>query len=111
MKRSFNQYTDAELLTLDNETINDAIRIESIERGIKPPITLSEALRTSEWRGYQLPAEEAAVYQLNTRDDSYSSFQHSGIAYLSEDRAKAAMEGIVVIDENRYGKGGPIIKV
>ena len=51
--KPFSQLTRNETLDLTNEELNDAIRLEAIDRGIKPPITLSEALRRSEWRGYK----------------------------------------------------------
>lgn len=102
MPRSFNQYTDAELLMLDNDTINDAIRIEAIERGVEPPITLSEALRKSEWRGYARPAEAVAIFELCV-DGKYSSLHCSGIGYLDEAKANAALEGIVFVEEITYG--------
>lgn len=89
MKKSFNNYTDSELLALDNETINDAIRIAAIERGIAPPMTLSEALHKSEWRGYVKPAEFVAVWEICI-EGRYSSNTATGLCYLSEETAMAA---------------------
>jgi hypothetical protein len=109
MKKAFSKYTNEELLTLTNEQLNDAIRIEAIERGIQPPITLSEALRRSEFVGYQLPAEAVSVFEICTQNDGYSSVSPTGVAYFSEEKAKAALDGLVTVDENRYGKGGPRI--
>jgi hypothetical protein len=106
MSKSFNQHTDAELLGLDNETINDAIRIEAIGRGLQPPIPLSDAIRKSEWRGYTRPAESITVFEIYT-SGKYSTPSASGIAYLDEAKAMAALDGILSIDENTYGKGGP----
>ena len=104
MKKSFNQYTDTELLTLDNETVNDAIRIESIERGIQPPITLSERIRKSEWRGYKQPVEAIAIFEIMTKkDSSYSSTTATGIGYLDESKAIAALDGMMEIEEVTYG--------
>lgn len=102
MTRSFNQYTDSELLALDNETINDAIRIESIERGVEPPITLSEAIRKSEWRGYQKPAEAVTVYEICT-SGQYSQIRCSGFGFLDESKAMSTLDGIVAIEEIGYG--------
>ena len=48
MSKRFAEYTDAELIGINNETLNIAIRVEAIQRGIKPPITISEALRQFE---------------------------------------------------------------
>lgn len=111
MTKRFNDYTNEELLQISNEDYNIAVRIEAIQRGVQPPVTLSEALRSSEWRGYQLPAEHTAVYEVCVKEDAYSSLRATGVAYLSENRATAALSGLVVVDENRYGKSGPIIKV
>jgi hypothetical protein len=101
MKR-FNDYTDTELLTLDNDTFNIAVRVEAIERGIKPPVPLSEALRTSEWKGYQHPGDAAAVWEI-VRPDRYSSVEGSGVAYLTEAAALKAIEGAVSIRNETYG--------
>lgn len=101
MKR-FNDYTDAELIGLDNATFNDAMRLEAIARGVKPPIPLSEALRSSEWHGYQCPGDAAAVYEI-VRPDKYSSVEGSGVAYLSEAAALKAIEGAVSIRNETYG--------
>lgn len=106
MKRSFNQYTDSELLTLDNETINDAIRLEAVERGIAPPMTLSEAITRSEWRGYTRPVQYVAVFEIYTTS-KYSTATATGMGYLDEAKAMAALDGLVSIDQNQYGAGGP----
>lgn len=106
MKKSFNQYTDSELLGLDNETINDAIRIEAIERGIAPPMTLSEAITKSEWRGYTKPAQHVVAWEIYTMG-KYSSPTPTGMAYLDEQKAMAALDGLCAIDQNQYGAGGP----
>lgn len=102
MKR-FNDYTDAELLGLDNATFNDAVRLEAIARGVKPPIPLSEALRSSEWRGYQCPGDAAAVWEIMA-PNQYSSATGSGIAYHTEERAQQALAGAVSIRYESYGK-------
>lgn len=106
--RTFSQYTDSELLQLDNEAINTAIRLEAIDRGIQPPIPISEGLRKSEWRGYQLPAEHVEVFEICTKDGHYSNVGASGIAYLTEERAKAAIEGVVYLDRP-YNKSPRIV--
>lgn len=95
MKR-FNDYTDAELLGLDNETLNIAIRVEAIQRGVKPPITISEALRQTEWRGYEKPAEGIKVYRLR------QGWHTSEFGWLDESKAHAALEGLVKIEKLNY---------
>ena len=93
-------------MTLDNETINDAIRIEAIERGIAPPMTLSEAITKSEWRGYSKPEQFVVAWEIYV-SGKYSSPTATGMAYLDEAKAQAALDGLVSIDQNQYGKGGP----
>jgi hypothetical protein len=94
--KSFNQLTDSEVLNLSNEDLNDSIRLEAIDRGIKPPITLSEALRRSEWRGYTKPAEAIKVWTLKV------GYHSSNFGFLDEQLAAKALEGMVCIEENSY---------
>lgn len=94
--KPFNKLTDSEVLNLSNEDLNDAIRLEAIERCIKPPITISEALRRSEWRGYQKPAEAIKVFRL--RQGWYTT----DFGWLDESKAQAALEGLVKIEKVNY---------
>ena len=96
MSKPFSSYTDAELVGIDKETLNIAIRVEAINRGIKPPITISEALRRSEWVGYQKPAEAIKVYRIRL------GYHDSPFAWLDESKAQAALEGMVHIESVGY---------
>jgi hypothetical protein len=98
MSKRFADYTDAELIGIDNETLNIAIRVEAIQRGIKPPITISEALRRSEWIGYQKPAEAIKVFRLR------SGYNASEFGWLDEAKAQAALDGLVKIDAIGYSE-------
>lgn len=95
VKRFFD-YADAELLKLTNEQLCDAIRIEAIQRGINPPITLPEALRRSEWRGYSKPAEAIKVFALK------AGYLQSNFGWLDEDLAHRAADGMIVIENNSW---------
>lgn len=101
MKRA-SEYTETELLSLSNEEFNDAIRREAIYAGIKIPVAYSEALRTSEFKGYTAPAEGLRVYEI-MRPGQYRETEPCGLAYLSEERARAALEGAVGIYHDAYG--------
>ena len=101
--KPFNQLTDSEVLNLSNEDLNDAILLEAINRGIQPPITLSEALRRSEWRGYTKPAEAIKVVSFKI------GYHSSNFAFLDEKLAEKALEGMICIDENSYSY--PKIKI
>lgn len=90
MSKRFNDYTDAELLGIDNDTINIAIRVEAIQRGVKPPITLSDALKQSEWRGYQKPGNAIRVWAIDG-----GGYGRLDFGWLDESKATAALEGVV----------------
>ena len=94
--KAFSQLSRTEILNLTNEELNDSIRLEAIERSIKPPITLSEALRRSEWRGYQKPAEAIKVFRL--RQGWYTT----DFGWLDEAKAVAALDGLVKIEKIGY---------
>jgi len=94
--KSFFQLSRNEIINLTNEELNDSIRLEAIERSIKPPITLSEALRRSEWRGYQKPAEAIKVFRL--RHGWYTT----DFGWLDEAKAIAALDGLVKIEKVNY---------
>ena len=94
--KSFFQLSRNEIIDLTNEELNDSIRLEAIERSIKPPITLSEALRRSEWRGYQKPAEAIKVFRL--RQGWYTT----DFGWLDEAKAIAALDGLVKIEKIGY---------
>ena len=96
MSKRFAAYTDAELLAITNEDLNTAIRVEAIERGIAPPITISEALSASEWRGYQLPPECVRVYGIlaGCRDFEFG--------WLTQESAEAALKGAVRIERSGW---------
>lgn len=96
--KPFNALTDTEVLGLSNEDLNDAIRLEAIDRGIQPPITLSEALRRSEWRGFQKPAEAIKVFRIR------QGYSQSDFGWLDEAKAHAALEGAVRIEKVHYNR-------
>jgi len=100
--KPFSQLSRNEILDLTNEELNDAIRLEAIERGIKPPITLSEALRRSEWRGYQRPAEAIKVFCIR------SGYHRSEFAWLDEAKAQAALDGLVKVEKTYNPEGDKI---
>lgn len=99
--RKFTGYTDDEVLALNNDQLDTAIRLEAIDRGIAPPIKLSEALRKSEWQGFEQPTDGITVFQIVLRDQ-YNR-RETGMAFLDEDRAKACLSGCLSLYETGYG--------
>lgn len=94
--KPFSQLTRNETIDLTNEELNDAIRLEAIERGIKPPVPISEALRRSEWRGYQKPAEAIKVFRLR------QGYYTTDFGWLDETKAQAALDGLIKIEKVNY---------
>tara|TARA_R110000868_G_C10573042_1_gene737932 strand:- start:27 stop:626 length:600 start_codon:yes stop_codon:yes gene_type:complete len=101
--KPFFQLSRNETIDLTNEELNDAIRLEAIERSIKPPVTLSEALSRSEWRGYTKPAEAIKVFTLKI------GYHSSNFGFLDEKLAERALEGMVCVEENSYSN--PSLKI
>lgn len=96
MSKRFSELSDEALIDITNEELDVAIRIEAIERGIKPPITLSDALKRSEWRGFQFHGDSLEVFEITCE------YHNSGIGYLDKASAERALQGMVRIEYSTY---------
>lgn len=94
--KAYYRYSESERAALDDAQLNDAIRIEAIERGMVPPITLPESLQKQEFVGYKVPAKSVPVYI------ACSNEHDEGAAYLDESKAIAALDGIIHIESSGY---------
>ena len=104
--KPFHQLTNEEILALDNAQLTDAIRLGALDRGIEIPITLPDALRTSEWRGYEQPVSCVRLYC-----PFAGSYDEPRAGYLSQEEAEKALRGLVVIGSTyRGGKSAPCIQ-
>lgn len=104
--KPFHQLTNEEILSLDNAQLTDAIRLGALDRGIEIPITLPDALRTSEWRGYEQPVSCVRIYCPFS-----GGYNDPTMGYLSHAEAETALRGLVVIGSTyRSGKSIPCIK-
>jgi len=104
--KPFHQLTNEEILSLDNAQLTDAIRVGALDRGIEIPITLPDALRTSEWRGYEQPASCVRIYCPFS-----GGYSDPTMGYLSQAEAETALRGLVVLGSTyRSGKSIPCIK-
>lgn len=95
MKR-FSELSDDELVSLSHDDLNTSIRIEAINRGIAPPIPLSEDIARQQAISYQFRDGATRVYRLA------ASYHRSQFGYLNENDAKSAMCGAVLLDESGY---------
>lgn len=96
--KSFYQLTDDEVAQLTEQALQDAIRLEAIERGIKVPVGLPSEIANHERLGFRYPAEAQIVYAI-----SEGGYSQPAYGYLTRDRALAAIEGVVKIG-TRYLK-------
>jgi len=96
--KAFYQLTDDEVAQLTEQALQDAIRLEAIERGIKVPVGLPSDIVNSGFLGFRYPAEAQVAYGVCV--DSYNTPNYG---YLSRELAEAAMEGVVKIG-TRYTK-------
>lgn len=104
--KPFHQLTNEEVLNLDNAQLTDAIRIGALDRGIEIPITLPDALRSSEWRGYEQPSSCVRLYCPFS-----GSYDEPRMGYLSQTEAETAMRGLVILGSTyRGGKPALCIK-
>ena len=104
--KPFHQLTSEEILGLTTAQLTDAIRVGALDRGIEIPITLSDALRTSEWRGYEQPTSCVRVYCPFS-----GGYNDPTMGYLSQAEAENAMKGLVVLGSTyRAGKSISCIK-
>lgn len=97
MKR-FTDLTPDEVLTATAEELTDAIRIEAIEQGIKPPVPLPEAIQLTAYQGHVSTKDDLTIYQLG------SESHYDNVGWLTQDEAIRAMQGAVVL-ESTYSKG------
>jgi hypothetical protein len=95
--KPFSELNHQEILELTDDQIRDSIKIEAINR-IKIPVTLSEAIFKTGFRGHVHSNTDVSVYVLAS--DGYSD----QVGWLSEAEALRAMQGAVVL-ENTYNKG------
>lgn len=98
--KKYSDLSTAEKLSLDSEGLSKAATLEAIDRGISPPTRLSDALNLKDAKGWWVPADATKVYELVSKNRAYSEPLGTGIAFLTEDAAKAALTGAfaVVLD-------------
>lgn len=110
MHTRFTSLTPAQLLALTSDDFNLAVRLEALERGIRPPVPLSEALKKSEWRGFRAPADFVEVWSVAILS-GYGTSRETGIAYLDKAQAEAALVGMVRLEESRTSRGDKFMKI
>lgn len=103
MKKKYSHLSVQEKLALDSDGLYHASILEAIDRGISPPTRLSDALNLKDAKGWWVPADATKVYQLVAKNQNYGEGKGTGIAFLTEEAAKAALTGAFAIYEEGYG--------
>lgn len=101
--KAYYQLTREEKIKLSSDELVDAVKLEAINRNIKPPVTLSDALKATEWVGYQVPAKSMPVYTIRI------GYHGSSFGYLDKELATKALDGMVLFEQG-YGTNGAKIK-
>lgn len=102
MSKRYYEYSEAERVALTPEQTLDAVKIEAISRGIRPPLASDEALASAGYAGFQIPANSARVFEVvNTA--GYS--RGTGLVYKTlEEAERAIIGGLGVGETYRAGK-------
>ena len=95
--------TTEEKLALDHATFLKAVKLECIDRGIKPQITIEDAIRRTEYVGFQINPEHVSVFEV-LRPGKYNDSKATGLCYLDRNLAEKALNGAVSCEEDGYGE-------
>lgn len=101
MKRYFD-LTESEKLALSQVDFVSAVEIEGINRGIKPPLKLENAINQVGWTGFTIPADSVIFYEL-TVPERYGSGKGTGICFRTPAAARAALTDALAVCEEGYG--------
>lgn len=100
--QKYTQLTTEEKLALDSESLLRSVKLEAIDRGVKPQITIEDAIRRTEYVGFQINPEHVSVFEV-LRPGRYNDTKATGLCYLNRDLAEKALNGAVSCEEEGYG--------
>lgn len=101
MKRYFDLTKD-EKLALGTPEFTDAVKLEAVHRGIKPPITMDERLNQGAYPSFTYPKDTTVFYEL-MRPDTYQQ-SATGVCFRTLEEAQAALKNVYAVKEDRYSK-------
>ena len=101
MKRYFD-LTKEEKLALGTPEFTDAVKLEAVHRGIKPPLTMDEKINQGAFPSFSYPKETTVFYEL-MRPDDYRQ-DPTGVCYRTIEEAQAALKNVFSLKEDRYSK-------
>jgi hypothetical protein len=101
MKRYFDM-TEDEKIALNEIDLYGSVKVEGIHRGIKPPLTLENAIAQVGYVGFTIPADAVCFYELTAKADTYSGPSNSGICFRTQAEAERALAGAIYIKDPDY---------
>lgn len=100
--KPYYQYSKTERLALEGQDLQDSIKLEAIDRGIKLPLELESALQMFQFKGYHHPVDAVGLYELCIPERYGSGFKGTGLAFRTEEEAKNALKGAIILKEEGY---------
>lgn len=91
MNKKFSLYSHAELVSITEEELAVAIRLEAADAGIPLPFADDAIAQKYQRMGYVLPTEYSTYYEIV--DESGYSSKNTGLHYANRDQALAALNG------------------
>jgi hypothetical protein len=93
--------TPEQKMQLTNEQFATCVRLEAVNRGIKPPLTLDEETVKKEWIGYQTPAGSVPLYEVYA-PSQYGGAKATGLLFKTEAEAWAACQNAFGTETSSY---------
>lgn len=101
MKRYFD-LTTTEKLGLKDDDFMTAVKLEAVNRGIKPPLTIEGELANMGNVGFTLPPDHIVIYEV-IAPDRYGTRKETGMCFKSAEAARASFENALGLIEDGYG--------
>lgn len=88
-------------LALTGESFSVAVKIEAIQRGIKPPVTLNSVLNQSGYTGWTYPNKGAAFFEIVV-PGRWGNASNTGLAFRTPEEARAALANVFFISHDTH---------
>lgn len=102
MNQPYFALTTDQKIALTSESVQTAIELEAANRGIKPPLKLTDELNQYPFIGYTTPANSVSFYEI-LRPTKYSgNGERTGLCFKTEQEAQNAIQNAVCIQNDGY---------
>lgn len=95
--------SESERLAIETDAeLHNAICLEAIERGIRPPMSINEKVERGVMVGYMSPPQSITLYEI-VRPSDYGTAD-TGVCFKTLEEAQNAMNGAFAASFDTYGK-------